>query len=62
VETKKLSDEAVETLKSAIGDLKRQFQTTSGEPIGRERAEALDKAQQGQEKVTRVRPQPEKRG
>ena len=62
VETKKLSDEAVETLKGALRDQKRQFQTTDGTPIGAEHAEALDKADQGQEKVTRVRPQPEKRG
>jgi hypothetical protein len=57
-----LSDEAIEQLKSALAELKRQFQTTDGTAIGQERAEAMDKAEQGQEKVTRVRPQPEKRG
>jgi F-type H+/Na+-transporting ATPase subunit alpha len=62
VETKKLSDDAVETLKRALADLKKQFQTTDGTPIGQERAEAMDKSEQGQEKITRVRPQPQKRG
>jgi F-type H+/Na+-transporting ATPase subunit alpha len=63
VETKKFSDDAIETLKGALVELKKQFQTSDGSVIGQEeRAEAMDKADQGQEKVTRVRPQPEKRG
>jgi F-type H+-transporting ATPase subunit alpha len=64
--TKALSDDAVEQLKAALGALKKQFQTSDGSILGREATpEAMDKADEGQEKVIRVRPTPppaERRG
>jgi F-type H+-transporting ATPase subunit alpha len=59
IETGKLSDEAVEQLKGALATLKKQFQTSDGSTIGNEGTpEAMDKADEGQEKVTRVRQAP----
>jgi F-type H+/Na+-transporting ATPase subunit alpha len=55
-DTKALSEEAIERLRAAVADLKRQFQTSDGSVLGHEATpEAMDKADEGQEKVTRVR-------
>src|SRR5690349_18956938 len=55
--TRKLSEENVEQLKRAVSAVKRQFQTSDGSLLGREASpEPMDKSEQGQEKVTRVRP------
>ena len=57
--TKALSEDALERLKAAVAELKNQFQTSDGSILGSEATpEAMDKAEEGQEKVTRVRPTP----
>ncbi|HSV67721.1 MAG TPA: F0F1 ATP synthase subunit alpha [Mycobacteriales bacterium] len=65
--TKQLPDELVARLKEAVGALKSQFQTGDGTPLlGREATpEAMDKADEDQAKVTKVRrtpPPAERRG
>ncbi len=53
---KVLSDDAVEQLRRAVAEVKQQFQTSDGTVLGREATpEAMDKADEQQEKVTRVR-------
>ncbi len=57
--TRELSEETVEQLKAAVAELKNQFQTSEGKIIGHEATpEAMDKAEEAQEKVTRVRRRP----
>src|SRR5215468_4473654 len=54
--TKVLSDDALEQLRRALGEVKLQFQTSDGTILGREATpEAMDKADEAQETVTRVR-------
>src|SRR5262249_12687157 len=54
--TKVLSDDALEQLRRALGEVKLQFQTSDGTVLGREATpEAMDKAEEAQETVTRVR-------
>ncbi|MEN3356340.1 MAG: F-type H+/Na+-transporting ATPase subunit alpha, partial [Mycobacteriales bacterium] len=57
-ETGKLSDDAIEQLKKAIGAFKGQFQTAEGKPLKEEAAEAMDAGEVGQEKVTRYQQRP----
>lgn len=62
-ETGKVSDEAMKSLETAIGEFKKQFVTTSGESIVRdEPVEALDESDVDQEKIRRhVPPPPQER-
>jgi F-type H+-transporting ATPase subunit alpha len=53
-ESKDLSDDTVEALKSALGDFKKGFETSSGELLIKdEPVTALDESEVGQEKITR---------
>ena len=60
LQTGKLDDDTVESLKRAISEFKKQFQTSSGESlVGNEaEAEAMDADEVGQETVKRYRQQP----
>ena len=65
LQTGKLGDDTVESLKRAITEFKKQFQTSSGESIvGNEaEAEAMDADEVGQETVKRYRqPRPANQG
>jgi F-type H+-transporting ATPase subunit alpha len=57
-ETKQLSDDTVESLKKAVADFKGQFETSSGEGLRVNEAEAdtMDAEDEGQEKVTVYKP------
>jgi F-type H+-transporting ATPase subunit alpha len=56
-ETGQLPDDATVTLKDAIGEFKRGFQTASGDMlINEEPAEPLEEEEVGQEKITRYVP------
>ena len=57
-ETKQLSDDTVESLKRAVADFKGQFETSSGEGLRVNEAEAdtMDAEDEGQEKVTVYKP------
>ncbi|MDQ1706368.1 MAG: F-type H+/Na+-transporting ATPase subunit alpha [Frankiaceae bacterium] len=57
VSSGQLPDDAIESLKSAISDFKKTFETSSGEPIDKP-SEAMDEDEVGQEKVTAHRPKP----
>jgi len=55
-ESKKLSDDALTTLKGAISDFKKGFMTSAGSLLGAEETvEALDADQVEQETITRVK-------
>ena len=54
LQTGKLDDDTVESLKRAIAEFKREFQTSSGETLVNEApAEAMEAGEVGREKVTR---------
>jgi F-type H+-transporting ATPase subunit alpha len=57
LQTGKLDDETVESLKRAIGSFKQEFQTSEGKPliVHEADAEAMDAGEVGQEKVTRYK-------
>jgi len=57
-EKKVLGDDIVETLKKAVADFKRQFETSEGGglKLGDEQADAMDDEDVGQEKVTVYKP------
>ncbi|MGI8532277.1 MAG: F0F1 ATP synthase subunit alpha, partial [Geodermatophilaceae bacterium] len=57
-EKKVLGDDIVETLKKAVADFKRQFETSEGGglKLGDEQADAMDEEDVGQEKVTVYKP------
>ena len=57
-EKKVLGDDIVETLKKAVADFKRQFETSEGGglKLGDEHADAMDEEDVGQEKVTVYKP------
>jgi len=60
-----LSDDTVQSLEQAIGDFKKTFDTSSGEPLVKdESVEAMDADEVGQEKVTAHRrsPEPQQQG
>jgi len=61
-----LSEDSMTVLKDAVAAVKKQFETSEGKVLGKEATpEAMDKKEEGQEKVTRVRhapPPSEKRG
>jgi F-type H+/Na+-transporting ATPase subunit alpha len=60
-QTGRLEDDAIESLKQAIGSFKQEFQTSEGKPlvVNEPEAEAMESDDVGQEKVTRYRqPQP----
>jgi F-type H+/Na+-transporting ATPase subunit alpha len=56
----KVDDDTTSTLEQAITRFKRGFATSDGTVLGEEHAEAMDKEEVGQEKVTRYTPKPEK--
>jgi F-type H+-transporting ATPase subunit alpha len=61
LQTGRLEDDTVESLKRAIDSFKNEFQTSEGKQliVNEPEAEAMDSAEVGQEKVTRYRqPQP----
>jgi F-type H+-transporting ATPase subunit alpha len=61
-QTGKLEDSTVEQLKKAIDEFSKQFQTGEGKPLVNEAAvEALEKDEQGQEKITAYKPAPKAR-
>jgi F-type H+-transporting ATPase subunit alpha len=55
-----LSDDTIETLKSALGDFKKQFETSTGTPLGEvdHPAKPMEEGAEGQEKVTAHRRPP----
>ena len=65
-QSKQLSEDSMTVLKDAITSVKKEFETSEGKALGSEATpEAMDKAEEGQEKVTKVRrtpPPSEKRG
>ncbi|HST64638.1 MAG TPA: F0F1 ATP synthase subunit alpha, partial [Mycobacteriales bacterium] len=65
LQTGKLEDDTVESLKRAISSFKNEFQTSEGKQliVNEPEAEAMDADEVGQEKVTRYRqPQPRNQG
>src|SRR4051794_10834441 len=60
VQSGQLSDDTIETLKNALGDFKKQFETSTGDAIGQKEqpAEAMDDDELGQETVEAKRPKP----
>jgi F-type H+-transporting ATPase subunit alpha len=60
VSSGQLSDETVQSLESAIGDFKKTFDTSTGEPLVRdEKVDPMEAGEEGQEKVTAHRRAPE---
>ncbi|HET7310379.1 MAG TPA: F0F1 ATP synthase subunit alpha [Mycobacteriales bacterium] len=57
VNSGQLSDDTIETLKSALADFKKQFETSTGDPIGQKEhpAKPMAEGEEGQEKVTAER-------
>ena len=53
VQTGKLDDTTITSLEAAVGEFKPQFRTSEGHALNEAETEAMDKADQGQEKVTR---------
>jgi F-type H+/Na+-transporting ATPase subunit alpha len=53
VQSGQLSDDTIESLKSALADFKKQFETSSGDPIGQKEhpAKAMGEGEEGQETV-----------
>jgi F-type H+-transporting ATPase subunit alpha len=53
VQSGQLSDDTIETLKSAIADFKKQFETSTGDPIGEKEhpAKPMEEGEEGQETV-----------
>src|SRR3954469_20491195 len=53
VQSGQLSDDTIESLKSAISDFKKQFETASGDPIGEKEhpAKPMEEGEEGQETV-----------
>ena len=63
LQTGRLEDDTVESLKRTIAEFKKEFQTSEGEAlvVNEPEAEAMDSDEVGQEKVTRYRqPQPKR--
>jgi F-type H+-transporting ATPase subunit alpha len=57
LQTGKLADDTVEQLKTAIGEFTRQFQVADGSGLQKEEpVDAMDKRDQGQEKITSHKP------
>jgi F-type H+-transporting ATPase subunit alpha len=56
-ETGVLDDDTETSLKDAITEFKKGFETSSGGYLGQEKAEAIDEDEVEQEKITRVRKQ-----
>jgi F-type H+/Na+-transporting ATPase subunit alpha len=57
VQSGQLSDDTIETLKSAVADFKKQFETSTGDPIGEKEhpAKPMGEGEEGQEKVNAER-------
>ncbi|HET6817692.1 MAG TPA: F0F1 ATP synthase subunit alpha [Mycobacteriales bacterium] len=57
VNSGQLSDDTIETLKSALGDFKKQFETSTGDPIGQKEhpAKPMAEGEEGQETLTAER-------
>jgi F-type H+/Na+-transporting ATPase subunit alpha len=62
VQSGQLSDDTIETLKSAIADFKKQFETSTGDPIGEKEhpAKPMGEGEEGQEtvQVKKKKPKP----
>jgi F-type H+-transporting ATPase subunit alpha len=58
VNSGQLSDDTIETLKSALDDFKKQFETSTGDPIGQKDhpAKPMEEGEEGQETVQAKKP------